>query len=130
MDPTQFISYQSKKKKKDVELDKITENLISFSNALQNNFLDDAQDIIRDEDKSFKRDNFDEAILFLYMTVFHHEELPFETILKIMKENFENVPEMQIFDGEGSNFEYLISPNTNERKDLDKLCLLKASTIS
>ena len=130
MDPSQFISHQSRKKKKAVELDRITENLIAFSNSLQNNFLDDAQNFIRDEARSFSRNSFDEAILFLYMTVFYQEELPFETILDIMKNKFSNFSEMEIFDGSGGNFRHLINANTPQRKELDRLCLLTASKIS
>lgn len=130
MDPSQFISHQSRKKKKSIQLDKTTQNLIAFSNALQNNFLDDAQNFIRDEDKSFNRNNFDEAILFLYMTVFYQEELPFETILHLIKDKFRNLPEMEIFDGSGGNFRYLINASSPQRKELDRLCLLKASKIS
>ena len=129
MDPTLFISKQSKKKKEQLELDKITENLLAFSNALQNNFLDDAQDIIRDPSKSFKRDNFDEAVLFLYMTVFYKEELPYNTILKIMRAEFRTTPEMGLFE-ERRSFDLLINPVNTERKQLDKLCLLKASGLS
>lgn len=107
----------------------MTENLLAFRNALQNNFLDDAQDIIRNQNKSFKRDNFDEAILFLYMTVFYQEELPYNTILNIMKDTFSDVSEMDLFKVNGS-FDLLINTSTRERKRLDKLCLITASKIS
>lgn len=118
MDPSVFISKFSKKSV--LELDRMTENLLAFRNALQNNFLDDAQDIIRDESKSFQRDNFDEAMLFIYLTIFHQEELPYNTILKIMKENFKDNKDMKLFEG-GHSFDLLINSNTLERKQLDKL---------
>ena len=64
------------------------------------------------------------------MTILHQEELPFETILNIMKENFNILPEMQIFEGAGGNFRYLVNSNSSQRKELDKLCLQTASKIS
>jgi hypothetical protein len=130
MDLGHFISSQSRKKSKKNELDKLTVNLIAFGNALQNNFLDDAQDIIRDEDKSFSRSSFDEAILFLFMTVFYEDETPFDTIMKIMKERFENIPEMTTHFDEDFLFKTLTNISTRERKEFDKLCLSKASKIS
>lgn len=130
MDLGHFISSQSRKKGKKVELDKLTENLIAFGNSLQNNFLDDAQDIIRDEDKSFSRTNFDEALLFLFMTVYYEDETPFDTVLKIMKENFKEVPEMRIHFNEDFLFKTLTNTRTEDRKEFDKLCLSKASKVS
>jgi hypothetical protein len=60
-------------------------------------------------------------VLFLYLTVFHEEELPFDTILKIMKDNFRHVPQMNFFENDGGNFRALKNPNTLERKKLDDL---------
>ena len=130
MDIGHFITTQAQKKAKKIELDKVTENLITFSNALQNSFLDDAQDMIRDEKQSFKRTSFDEAILFLFLTIFNHEETPFDTIMKIIEENFENHPEIGMLKGEGFNFRTLTRSSSDERSEFDKFSLLKASYLS
>lgn len=130
MDIGHFITSQAKIKAKKIELDKITENLITFSNALQNSFLDDAQEIIRDENKSFSRNNFDEAVLFLFLTVFYQEETPFDTLMKIIDENFKNHPQIMMLRGEEFEFRALTRVSSDERSEFDKFSLLKASYLS
>jgi hypothetical protein len=130
MEVGRFIAMQAKRKRKDVELDKLTENLIAFGNALHNDFEEDAEEMLEEEAKSFKRNKVEEGLLFLYMAVFHRNRKMFEAILGMMKDNIRGEPCMEIFDGESGNYDLLIIPNSSLSRQFDKLCLEKASNIS
>lgn len=120
IDVGNFIVNQARKKAKNLELDRITENLIFLSNALRNLFLDEAQDIIRSEKKSFKRTNFDEAVLFLFLTVYYKQETSYETIVRIMKDNFRRHPELERFTDGDFYYRALTNSYSDERKEFDK----------